>query len=57
MEYRVQLTRYRELYDHFYEQYTNLKVKYDKVNNMYSRLLVYGVSNTNERLKDINAKH
>lgn len=53
----TELTRYRELYNHFYEQYTNLKVKYDKVNDMYSRLLVYGVSNSNERLKDTNAKH
>ena len=53
----TELTRYRELYNHFYEQYTNLKVKYDKVNDMYSRLLVYGISNSNERLKDTNEFH
>ena len=53
----TELTRYKELYEHFYEQYTNLKVKYDKVNDMYSRLLVYGVTNSNEILKDTNAKH
>ena len=53
----TELTRCRELYNHFYEQYTKLKVNYDKVNDMYSRLLVYGVTNSNERLKDTNAKH